>query len=196
MAEHPLVALPVAVGVAARGRAPGRGGLGGVGVARKADHHLEPALVDHDRGVVHGVGIDLDKCAGRSAERLDERGVELAVLDLVALGEEQDEVARAEVELARAMVLKAVELGVVSAAGADLGRGAAEHELHERIGPGDRLHLRSARNVGAAGRDLGLGELGNHGVEQLGGNVVPNLAVGLELIVGHGIDAHGRPFSQ
>ncbi len=120
MAENPLVGLPVAVAVTG-GRHVGCGlGARAVGAGGKRHHHLEATVVDHARRVVERGVENLDNLARRHAERLDARGIELAVLDLPAMRHEQDKVARAQVELTRAVILQAVETRVVAVAPAEL----------------------------------------------------------------------------
>lgn len=78
--------------------------------------------------------------AGR-AEGLYLRGIELAVDDLLALGQQQDKVARAQIKLAGAVILQAVKLRVVAVAPAQLEGTAAVHEQTERVGTFDLLEL-------------------------------------------------------
>lgn len=89
MAENPLVGLPVAVAVAGRGHIGRSLGTRTVGAGGQRHHHLEAPIVDHARRVVKRGVENLNKRAGRHAERLDARGVELAVLDLPAMRHEQ-----------------------------------------------------------------------------------------------------------
>ena len=90
VAEDPLIGLPVAAAVTG-GKHIGSGlGTGAVGAGGQRNHHLEAAVVDHAGCVVERRGVDLDECAGRRAECLDLSGVELAVDDLLALGQQQD----------------------------------------------------------------------------------------------------------
>ena len=93
---------------------------------------------------------DFDDRTRRHAKRLDTRGVELAVLDLPAMRHEQDKVASAQVEFARAVILQAVELRVVAVAPAELEGTAAKHEKAQFIGIFDALELRRACYVLAA----------------------------------------------
>ena len=120
VAENPLVGLPVAVAVADRGHVGCGLGARAIGARRQRHHHLEAAVVDHAGRVVERGVEDFDDRTRRHAERLDARGVELAVLDLPAMCHEQDKVAGSQVKLAGAVILQAVELRVVAVAPAEL----------------------------------------------------------------------------
>lgn len=119
VAENPLVGLPVAVAVAGGGHVGCGLGARAIGARRQRHHHLEAAVVDHAGRVVERGVEDFDDLARRYAERLDARGVELAVLDLPAMRHEQDKVAGAQVKLAGAVILQAVEACVVPVAPAE-----------------------------------------------------------------------------
>ena len=133
---------------------------------------------------------DLNNRTRRHAERLDARGVELAVLDLPAMRHEQNKIAGAQVKLAGAVVLQAVETRVVAVAPAELEGTAAKHEKAQFIGILDALELRRACNVLAA---LGNGrgrECLEHGRRELGRDVIPNVAIGFELGIVDRVDMH------
>ena len=138
---------------------------------------------------------NLDDLARRHAERLDARGIELAVLDLPAMCHEQDKVACTQVELARAVVLQAVELRVVAVAPAELEGTTAKHEKAQLIGILDALELRRACYVLAALGDGRSGKRLEHGRRKLGRNVIPNVAIGLELGIRDRVDMHVRSCS-
>ena len=190
MAEDPLVGLPVAVAVTGGGHVGCGLGTRAVGAGGQRNHHLEAAVVDHARRVVERRGVDLNERAGRRAECLDLRGVELAVDDLLALGQQQDKVTGAQVELAGAVILQAVELCIVAVAPAQLEGTAAVHEQTECVGTFDLLELGRGGHVLAA---LGNGRGGERLDErsgQAGGHVVPHAAVGFELGIVDRVDMH------
>ena len=190
MAEDPLVGLPVAVAVTG-GRHVGCSlGARAIGARRQRHHHLEAAVVDHARRVVERGVEDLDDLARRHAERLDLSGVELAVLDLPAMRHEQDKVAGAQVKLAGAVILQAVELRVVAVAPAELERAAAKHEKAQFVGILDALELRRACYVLAALGDGRGRERLEYGRRELGRNVIPNVAIGFELGIVDRVDMH------
>ena len=135
-------------------------------------------------------GIDLDERAGGCAEGLDLRGVELAIDDLLALGQQQNKVAGAQVELAGAVILQAVELRVVAVAPAQLEGTAAVHEQTECVGTFDLLELgRGGHVLAALGNGRGGERLDKRG-GQAGGHVVPHAAVGLEFGIVDRVDMH------
>ena len=195
MAENPLVGLPVAVAVAGS-RHIGRSlGTRTVGAGGQRHHHLEATVVDHARRVVERGVENLDNLARRHAKRLDARGVELAALDLPAMRHEQDKVTRPQVELARAVVLQAVETRVVPVAPAELEGAAAKHEKAKLVGIFDTLELRRARYVLTALGDGRSGECLDEWSGQAGRDVVPHAAIGLELGIVDRIDMHVRSCS-
>ena len=133
---------------------------------------------------------NLDNLARRHAERLDARGVELAVLDLPAMRHKQDKVASAQVEFAGAMILQAVKSCIVAVAPAQLEGTTAKHEKAQFIGILDALELRRTCYVLAAlGNGRGRKRL-EHGRRELGRNVIPNVAIGLELGIIDRVDMH------
>ena len=133
---------------------------------------------------------DFDDRTRRHAKRLDARGVELAVLDLPAMCHEQDKIASAQVKLAGAVILQAVELRVVSVAPAQLEGAAAKHEKAQFIGILDALELRRACYVlTALGDGRGRKRL-EHGRRELGRNAIPNVAIGFELGIVDRVDMH------
>ena len=190
MAENPLVGLPVAVAVAGS-RHIGRSlGARAVGARRQRHHHLEAAVVDHAGRVVERGVEDFDDRTRRHAKRLNARGVELAVLDLPAMRHEQDKVASAQVEFARAVIFQAVESCIVAVAPAELEGTATKHEKAKLVGILDVLELRRTCNVLAAlGNGRGRERL-EHGRRKLGRNVIPNVAIGFELGIVDRVDMH------
>ena len=190
MAEDPLVGLPVAVAVTG-GRHVGCSlGARAVGARRQRHHHLEAAVVDHAGRVVERGVEDFDDRTRRHAKRLDARGVELAALDLPTMRHEQDKVARAQVELTRAVVLQAVETRVVAVAPAELEGTATKHEKAQFIGILDALELRRTCNVLAALGDGRGRERLEHGRRELRRNVIPNVAIGFELGIVDRVDMY------
>lgn len=181
VAEDPLVGLPVAVAVTGGGHVGCGLGTQAVGAGGQRNHHLEAAVVDHARRVVERRGIDLDERAGGCAEGLDLSGVELAVDDLLTLGQQQDKVAGTQVELAGAVILQAVEACVVAVAPAELEGAAAEHEKAQFVGILDALELRRTRDILTALGDGRGRERLEYGRRELGRNVIPNVAIGFEL---------------
>ena len=108
---------------------------------------------------------------------------------------EQDKVAGAQVKLAGAVILQAVELRVVAVAPAELEGAAAKHEKAQFIGTLDALELRRACYVLATlGNGRGRERL-EHGRRELGRNVIPNVAIGFELGIVDRIDVHVRSCS-
>ena len=196
MAENPLVGLPIAVAVTG-GRHVGCDlGTRAVGAGGKRDHHLEAAFIDHARRVVQRGVENLDDLAGRHAERLDACGVELAVLDLPAMRHEQDKVAGAQVKLAGAVILQAVESCIVAVAPAELEGAAAVHEQAERVGALNLLELGRGGHVFAALGDGRSRERLDEWSGQTGRNVIPHAAIGFELGIVDRVDMHVHSCSQ
>src|SRR5699024_12460215 len=85
-----------------------------VGALGQDDGHLEalPRL-GGTGGVVQGGGVHLHQGAGGAQEGLHLAGVQTAVRHLLPLGQQEDKVLNAHVQLAVPVVLQAVELGVV-----------------------------------------------------------------------------------
>ena len=108
---------------------------------------------------------------------------------------EQDKVAGAQVKLAGAVILQAVEACVVAVAPAELEGAAAKHEKAQFVGILDALELRRTCYVLAAlGNGRGRERL-EHGRRELGRNVIPNVAIGFELGIVDRIDVHVRSCS-
>ena len=133
---------------------------------------------------------DFDDRTCRHAERLDARGIELAVLNLPAMCHEQDKVAGAQVKLAGAVILQAVEACVVAVAPAELEGAAAEHEKAQFVGILDALELRRTRDILAAlGDGRGRKRLDKRG-SQVGRHVIPHATIGFELGIVDRVDMH------
>ena len=107
----------------------------------------------------------------------------------------QDKVAGAQVELARAVVLQAVETRVVAVAPAQLEGTTAKHEKAQLIGIHDTLELGRGGHILAAIGDGRGGKRLEHGRRKLGRNVIPNVAIGLELGIRDRVDMHVRSCS-
>ena len=75
---------------------------------------------------MQGGGVNFHQGACRCVESLDLCGVQLAIGDVVHLGQQQDEILGAQVELTVAVVFQAVQFGVVAVAPAQLDRHAAK----------------------------------------------------------------------
>ena len=65
-------------------------------------------------------GINLDSKAGRNPKGLHKRGVQLSIHNLALFCQKKDEIAFSDVDLTVPVVLKAVELCVVSPAHSEL----------------------------------------------------------------------------
>ena len=138
---------------------------------------------------MQGGGVNFHQGACRCAESLDLCGVQLAIGDVVHLGQQQDEILGAQVELTVAMVFQAVQFGVVAVAPAQLDRHAAKQMLGNFHHCGQLLQNRllghivgSFRQRGGCQRlqDLCLGsfQTGYH------------TAIGLEFGIIYRIDLH------
>ena len=103
---------------------------------------------------------------------------------------EQDKVARTQVELAGTVILQAVESCIVAVAPAELEGTAAKHEKAQFIGILDALELRRACYVLAALGDGRSRERLDKWSGQARRNVVPNVAIGLELGIRDRVDMH------
>ena len=132
-------------------------------------------------------GIALHQHPGGHAEGLHAGGVQHAVHDLALLGNQQDKVLRAQVELAVAVELQAVQAGVAAIAPAQLeGHAAKERLAHlvctlrlvEQLLPG---HIHHA--VGQ-GRFLQGSEEGRYIV------ALHHAAIGREGSIGYGKNLH------
>ena len=177
---------------------PGLGGEGrliGVGAPGQGHQDLEAlALLGLTGGVVQGGGVDLHHHTGGDQERLGQRGIEEAVgPDLPLQAQQQDEVPGAEVDLAVAVVLQAVELGIVAVAPAQLDRHAAVSAVGQLRHDGQLLQGQLGRHVGNA---LGQRRL----VFQDGGQrrrvvALQHLAVGPERFVVNAVNLHGYSFT-
>ena len=127
MGQQPLVAGPQ-LGVVTAVSLDFR--LGGIGALRQCNQHAEALGRIHMAGcVMQGGGVNFHQGACRCAESLDLCGVQLAIGDVVHLGQQQDEILGAQVELTVAVVFQAVQFGVVAVAPAQLDRHAAKQML-------------------------------------------------------------------
>ena len=126
-------------------------------------------------------GVNLDERAGGRAKGLDLSGVELAVDNLLALGQQQNKVARTQIKLTGTVILQTVEARVVAVAPARLERTAAVHEQAERVDTLNLLELGCGGHVlGALGNGSSRKRLDKRG-GQVGRHVVPHATIGFEL---------------
>ena len=104
---------------------------------------------------MQGGGVHLHQGAGGAQEGLHLAGVQTAVRHLLPLGQQEDKVLNAHVQLAVPVVLQAVEFGVVSVAPAQLDGHAAVGPVGQFPAHGQGHELGLLRDVLGPLRDRG-----------------------------------------
>lgn len=163
-----------------------------VRTARKRYQYTEASLlIGMARGVVQRGGEHLDQHTGRRAKCLDLCGVQewLAVgivLDFPLVSKQQDEIIRAKVEFARAVILQAVELRVAAAHAPKLKRQPAEANQSKLL---RGIHVLQCRHAWLVCRAHGLrqGNVfahgGNQRLGQLSWHIAEHPTESFELLV-------------
>ena len=112
---------------------------------------------------------------------------QLAIDDLLLLGDQQDEVLGAQVELGIAVELQAVELGVHAVAEAELEGHAAVEGGADLLGVGG---LVQGLDAGLVDHGVGAGGLGQGGQDALHRVALDHTAIGTERLVKNGKNLH------
>ena len=185
MRQQPLVAGPQH---AVHGVDAALGTVVGVGVGRQGNQHAEAlGSVRMAGSIVQRGGIALHHHAGGNLESLDLGGIQLAVDDLVLLGQQQNEVLSAQIELAVTVELQAVQLGIAAVAEAQLEGHAAKERGADFFGI---LGLVQGLDAGLVDHRVGAGGLSQRLQDTLHRVTLDHAAIGTECLVKNGQNLH------